>query len=259
MQDGTQNIPKVASSNLLISEREKVLISYVQEKTSRIASVVLLIAHRTKDNAVLQKVLEDTAMRFVQSSIASCTTHKERTKTIENIHTLTALLEAYARATVLDGVVVSLIVEELSVFLDFLVHLAWHEDGVETVQALALPIPKELFQRDRAVSDFYKRQEKEREYITSPLQRHGAPWQTKEEECVPRKAPATERMQGAQKDRRASILSLLQTKQSVTVREVSETIQNCSEKTIQRELLALVAQGVLKKEGERRWSTYSLA
>jgi hypothetical protein len=31
------------------------------------------------------------------------------------------------------------------------------------------------------------------------------------------------------------------------------------EKTIQRELLALVEEGIVKKEGERRWSTYSLA
>jgi len=31
-----------------------------------------------------------------------------------------------------------------------------------------------------------------------------------------------------------------------------------SEKTIQRELQALVATGAVKKEGERRWTRYSL-
>ena len=60
-------------------------------------------------------------------------------------------------------------------------------------------------------------------------------------------------------DRREQILSLLKDKKVVTVKDVSEIILNCGEKTIQRELMALVISGVLKKDGERRWSTYSFA
>ena len=61
------------------------------------------------------------------------------------------------------------------------------------------------------------------------------------------------------KDRRARILALLQKQERVSIKDVVREITDCSEKTIQRELAALVAQGVLKKEGERRWSTYTLA
>jgi len=68
-----------------------------------------------------------------------------------------------------------------------------------------------------------------------------------------------ERVQEVQKDRRATILGLVQKKDRITVKDVANVIKDCSDKTIQRELLALVKQGVLKKEGERRWSTYSLA
>lgn len=61
------------------------------------------------------------------------------------------------------------------------------------------------------------------------------------------------------KDRRQdTILSLIKKKKRVTIKEFQGVIKGCSEKTIQRELLTLVARGVLKKEGERRWSTYSL-
>ena len=59
--------------------------------------------------------------------------------------------------------------------------------------------------------------------------------------------------------RRNTILELLQDKAFVTVKDVTDTIQGCSSKTLQRELLSLVNEGILKKEGERRWSTYSLA
>lgn len=60
-------------------------------------------------------------------------------------------------------------------------------------------------------------------------------------------------------DRQTEILSVIATKGKVTIRDVALVIKDCSEKTIQRELATLVSGGVLKREGERRWSTYSKA
>lgn len=60
-------------------------------------------------------------------------------------------------------------------------------------------------------------------------------------------------------ERRKIILEVFKTRDAAVVRDFSFVIQGCSEKTIQRELLRLVRDGVLKKEGERRWSRYSLA
>ncbi len=59
--------------------------------------------------------------------------------------------------------------------------------------------------------------------------------------------------------RQSVIINLLKRKKEIMVRDVAEIVHDCSEKTLQRELLALVSQGVLRKEGERRWSRYSLA
>ena len=55
------------------------------------------------------------------------------------------------------------------------------------------------------------------------------------------------------------IINLLKKTKEISVKDVSSIVSDCSEKTIQRELLSLVDKGVLKKEGERRWSKYSLA
>ena len=61
------------------------------------------------------------------------------------------------------------------------------------------------------------------------------------------------------KDKRQdTIIALVKKHRTLTIKGFTGVIKDCSEKTIQRELLALVARGVLKKEGERRWSTYSL-
>ena len=54
------------------------------------------------------------------------------------------------------------------------------------------------------------------------------------------------------------IIGIVKNKGSVTIKDISKEITNCSEKTIQRELQKLVSKGVLSREGERRWSTYSL-
>jgi hypothetical protein len=58
--------------------------------------------------------------------------------------------------------------------------------------------------------------------------------------------------------RQVVIMSMLKDGKNLTVKDFSMEIKGCSEKTIQRELLALVASGSIKKEGERRWSKYSL-
>jgi hypothetical protein len=59
--------------------------------------------------------------------------------------------------------------------------------------------------------------------------------------------------------RQSIIINLLKRKKEIMIKDVSPLISGCSEKTIQRELLAMVRAGILKKTGEKRWSRYSLA
>lgn len=58
--------------------------------------------------------------------------------------------------------------------------------------------------------------------------------------------------------RKTAIIDLLKTRSNLTVKDVAQVVTDCSEKTIQRELIELVSQGLVKREGERRWSRYSL-
>jgi hypothetical protein len=60
------------------------------------------------------------------------------------------------------------------------------------------------------------------------------------------------------KDRREAVLTVIKDKTTASIKDISTVIRGVSEKTIQRELASLIAAGVVKKEGERRWSTYSL-
>lgn len=61
------------------------------------------------------------------------------------------------------------------------------------------------------------------------------------------------------KDRREAVMSVIQSKGSASIKDISTLIRDVSEKTIQRELSALVDSGTIIRRGERRWSVYSLA
>ncbi len=58
-------------------------------------------------------------------------------------------------------------------------------------------------------------------------------------------------------DRRTALLTVIESRGAVTIRDLVSVVPGISEKTIQRELQAMIIDGILKKEGDRRWTTYS--
>ena len=60
-------------------------------------------------------------------------------------------------------------------------------------------------------------------------------------------------------ERQQIILDIIKEIGESSIKDISDNIKDCSEKTIQRELNTLIYDGVLKKIGERRWSKYVLA
>ena len=59
-------------------------------------------------------------------------------------------------------------------------------------------------------------------------------------------------------DRAQTILDFITKRGSASTGDLAGLITNCSSKTLQRDLAKLVANGTLKKQGEKRWTRYSL-
>lgn len=59
-------------------------------------------------------------------------------------------------------------------------------------------------------------------------------------------------------NRQESIITILKKKSDLNIKDIAQSIKGCSEKTIQRELINLMEEGIIKRTGERRWSRYSL-
>ena len=59
--------------------------------------------------------------------------------------------------------------------------------------------------------------------------------------------------------RRNDVLNVVRSKGRVSIKDITSLVKDMSDKTVQRELLGLVKEGVLIKEGEKRWSMYRIA
>lgn len=57
-------------------------------------------------------------------------------------------------------------------------------------------------------------------------------------------------------DRKIAILSFINDRKSAGIKDIAAIFPDVSEKTIQRELGALVAEGKMTKRGSKRWSLY---
>lgn len=60
-------------------------------------------------------------------------------------------------------------------------------------------------------------------------------------------------------DRGERIRTVLEAKPEATIKDIAEVITDVSEKTIQRELNGLIEKGQVIRQGERRWSRYSVS
>ena len=58
--------------------------------------------------------------------------------------------------------------------------------------------------------------------------------------------------------RRMAILDVVTKKSPVHIKDIAKEVSDCSEKSIQRELSSLIADQVVKREGAKRWTVYSL-
>lgn len=61
------------------------------------------------------------------------------------------------------------------------------------------------------------------------------------------------------RSRRDRVLDVIRDKRDATIKDIVEVVTDCSEKTIQRELISLIKDNIVVREGDRRWSKYRLS
>ncbi len=260
-----QALKGIYNTYVRLSYKDKLLTSYIIEKTSRVTAAILLLTARNKGQDKLLTQIEESAVRLVLHASRAHESDTERGQFLVEIGTLAVLLDVGGRTARMSQSNAELLSDELLAFQRYVGEIEWNS-GRRFMggEQLFVHKPSLLDLKDNAYrADISTQGQTKDTGAPQPHQKETSSYGTQGQiQRDIRQSPIrhnTERMQDAQKDRRATILGMLQRKDRVSVRDVANVIKDCSEKTLQRELLALVAQGVLVKDGERRWSTYRLA
>lgn len=61
---------------------------------------------------------------------------------------------------------------------------------------------------------------------------------------------------GGREERLEQILAFVRKQQGASIKDICGVVKGVGEKTIQRELATLIERGLIRREGERRWSIY---
>lgn len=95
--------------------------------------------------------------------------------------------------------------------------------------------------------------------VSTPTRENPArPRSTSERSLIGKTDTSEDRTATVDNDRRERIKVVLSAKGEATIKDITDIISDVSSKTIQRELNTMIEDNIVKRQGERRWSRYSL-
>ena len=209
---------------------------FIYKKAERLAKAIHLISPAFSESIPLRNRIDTIAIGLVDAAMVPSVT--ARAALSRELLALSSILSIARTGGLLSHMNTELITREAHTLLQ---EIAGYEEPripLEDVPTLS-DIAKSVLSRDSNNSA-----------------------QSTEQKRVPHVHKTTHKAavgdKGHIKDRRESILSVIRNKHKASIKDISTLIRGVSEKTIQRELSALIGEGKVLKEGERRWSTYSL-
>lgn len=223
---------------------ESGLFVFLLKKTEKLASAIYLMTNHLSDSESLKRSLRDKSSSLVSfmigfkdlNGIQSYSFGKEAESKILEI---VSLLEVSQNIGLISKMNFNIVQDEFIKLID-------------VMKTSPLPETKPVQSHSINQNYFNVGAYKGPQRSVSDGQNHSFPSSSKSADVA----------QGSslkKSSRQSIILSIIKKKGEVTVKDVSEVIKNCSEKTLQRELNSLLSSGVVKRVGERRWSKYSLA
>ena len=219
--------------------------NHIFKRAERIASVVFYVLSHielTDSVKIHHGNLSDKAMKLHEAAIGSLTLQEYEAK--DNLHDLLQALIALQSAI--------RIATAARVFTNNVERVL-----VEEVDILIRLIKNHYMKSEEGAKDDYE-----------PLLATGV--ESTKKNTVPSIAPKTStpkpvsstfgqpktNLTQSTGERIERIKTVLEAKGEATIKDIAEIISDCSEKTIQRDLIQLIDKGEVIREGERRWSKY---
>jgi len=224
-------LDKSIFSNIFEKDIQRV---YLYKKSERLAKALYLVLPAFKDAPALRDRVHRISIELIDASILTPLASREALS--RALLALSSVLSIARSAGLLSAMNAELISREA--------HLLLKEAAVYEEPKLTLEDAPTLATLARSVPQ--ARTSSVPQKRVAPAKKARSMSDVKEGESAPKS------------ERREAILSVLKTNGPSVIKDISNRFRDVSEKTIQRELQALVLDGIISKTGERRWTTYTL-
>src|SRR3989344_6428652 len=212
---------------------------YISQKAQKIVSALYLITDLIKDSDALKWEIREEGISFVSDAILFNTTlpiEREHASSsfFSSAEKIVSFLKIADISSMISRMNITIVIHEIESLTEFIKKSEWgegHPPGyILSDSFFATDTPLSIDKGQRNV------------LRTSDMARN-----------------KTNQVKDRKNERQENIINMLKKDSNLTIKDFAKVIRGFSEKTIQRELLLLVEQGLVKKMGERKWSKYSLA
>ncbi len=227
---------------------------YVYKKAERLAKAIHLVAPAFADSVSLKQRLEHVSVNLIDA--ATLVSGPSRKELARELLALSSLLAIARTGGMLSPMNADLISHEAQALLQ---EIAGYEeprialDEMPTLAALA----KAAGQSESASAS--RLRSLARITYDPAITMGEEPEAKRQISDIKDKNAAVPVVSQKGSSRRDAVLAVLRSKGPSSIKDLSTVIREVSEKTIQRELGSLVSEGIVTREGDRRWTTYSLA
>lgn len=227
---------------------------YIFKKTEKITSALYLVSGLLKDDEPIKWELRDKGIDLLSSSFtASSSLPGDKNAVIQSLFTAAletlSLLNVARISNLVSKMNHDLLVREIDSIVAML-----RDRLAESAENAGYVLSESFFKTPDLFSSGFRMGQRTADGRKLDAKSHD----TQEKPVIVGVSQGHIGMQEKKSKRQEAILAVLRGHSDLTIKDFSKVIKDVSEKTIQRELLELVDKGIVKKEGERRWSRYSL-
>lgn len=238
---------EIKDMSLLVN---KPYIAYVFKKTHKIAQALYLVSDFFESSEPLRESIRKNANLLFQTSGAFLRNHQKDT---ENSSTDLVGLFLETQGLLETARMINLLSEKN--------HLILKDEIIKTINEIDSNKEKKIqlsrefmrtssLEEDKRQSVLYKGQED----VLNLKDTVSGSFQKDVNVATPHKQAPSEN----KAHRSVQVIALFKPGAELMIKDIASHLKDVSEKTIQRELLSLVARGILRKKGEKRWSRYLL-
>jgi flagellar motor protein MotB len=235
-------------------------VEFVIKKTERIVYGVYLLSAFIPRTEVLHGDLKRTTHALLKQASQFAHTTGIKTTQIDDVHASLQYLSSLLSLSCLSGYISE---SNIEIFKSEINYLHKH---VEELSTKAVSESQQMHVRQDMFVVGQVKQAKPQATQQTPLkdkEARSAPGMSfikdKERPQTKPLTPSTKQTEMPKEDREEKIIQVIRDKGTVSIKDISSVVFDCSEKTIQRTLQTLIDKGQVTKEGERRWAKYSLA